>query len=409
MCHFRINLKFPSDSCIVVVEKISTHQMGIKMLFLRTCGWSLVVATFGLIMAAAYGGWIGVVLVGAVAMILYAMSYETAISNFYDLDSRDFPDFWRKILLRIGLPLIVFGVQLVLPIAIVSIITWRNPVEVVTLALTDKTSYQQMTTNAHPIIASFVAGFLLTAFFDFFFEERRRKWLQRLEKRLAKVGQVDKWAKWALLPFHRSVMIHFIMMLIITASGYLGKHAYQYGGVHVDMTLAVLFSGIGGTFLYLFTKHLAAILKLLVRIKSVGLMRVHVFVIINVQCSFNGMVGSFSITNDFVLLLLGLGLGAMFVCALNIYWVLQVKPVATGYDGERTMITGIKKLGNYLWAPYAYISHGSHYAYGVLAVINLVSIRYYIPEIITSLIGIMLIALSILSSKRRNRVLVKNN
>ncbi|MXQ54782.1 DUF475 domain-containing protein [Shimazuella alba] len=387
--------------------------MGIKMLFLRTCAWSLAVAVFGLIMAAAYGGWIGVILVGAVGIILYAVSYETAISNFYSLKANDFPDFWRKILLRIGLPLIVFGVQLVFPIAIVSIIAWRNPVDVVTLALTDKTSYQQMTTDAHPVIASFVAGFLLAAFFDFFFEERERRWLQQLEKRLAKVGQVDKWAKWSLLPFDRSLMIYFIMVLIITASGYFGKFAYQYGGVHVNMNPWVWFSGTAGVLLYLFTKHFATIsIMLLGQTKLVGLIRLHVFVIINVQCSFNGMVGAFSITNDIILLSLGLGLGAMFVCVLNIYWIRQVKPgtfYTTGSDGRRTKITGFKKVGNRLWTPYAYISHGFHYTCGVLAVINLVSIRYHIPEIITSLIGIMLIALSIHSSKRRTRVLAMNN
>lgn len=127
------------------------------MLFIRTCCWSLAIAVFGLTMAAAYGGWIGVLLVGAVGSMLFATSYETAIAHFYFMEEIEVPSFWRMILPRIGLPLIVFGVSLAFPMAILSIIVWRNPVDVVTLVFTDQTSYQQLTTNANPASASFVA------------------------------------------------------------------------------------------------------------------------------------------------------------------------------------------------------------------------------------------------------------
>ncbi|WP_344441975.1 DUF475 domain-containing protein, partial [Streptomyces kunmingensis] len=52
---------------------------------------------------------------------------------------------------------------------------------------------------------------------------------------------------------------------------------------------------------------------------------------------------------------------------------------------------------------HVYLEHGAHYAIGALAVILLVTIRYEINEIITGLIGVVLIAWSFFSSVRRNK------
>ncbi|NUK84624.1 DUF475 domain-containing protein, partial [Streptomyces lunaelactis] len=49
--------------------------------------------------------------------------------------------------------------------------------------------------------------------------------------------------------------------------------------------------------------------------------------------------------------------------------------------------------------------HGAHYAIGALAVILLVTIQYQISEIITGLVGVILIAWSFWSSLRRNKAL----
>ncbi len=52
-----------------------------------------------------------------------------------------------------------------------------------------------------------------------------------------------------------------------------------------------------------------------------------------------------------------------------------------------------------------YLEHGAHYAIGALAMILLVTIQYQINEIITGLIGVVLIGASFWSSVRRNRAL----
>jgi uncharacterized protein len=54
---------------------------------------------------------------------------------------------------------------------------------------------------------------------------------------------------------------------------------------------------------------------------------------------------------------------------------------------------------------YVYLEHGAHYAIGALAAILLVTIRYEINEVITGLVGVILIGWSFWSSVRRNRAL----
>ena len=102
--------------------------------------------------------------------------------------------------------------------------------------------------------------------------------------------------------------------------------------------------------------------------------------VLDASFSFDGVIGAFAITNDIVLMALGLGVGAMYVRSLTVYLVRQ----GTLDD-------------------YVYLEHGAHYAIGALAVILLVTIQYEIHEVITGLVGVVLIAWSFWSSVRRNR------
>ncbi|MFC7467892.1 DUF475 domain-containing protein [Actinomadura keratinilytica] len=102
--------------------------------------------------------------------------------------------------------------------------------------------------------------------------------------------------------------------------------------------------------------------------------------VLDASFSFDGVIGAFAITNDIVLMALGLGIGAMYVRSLTVYLVRQ----GTLDD-------------------YVYLEHGAHYAIGALAVILLVTIRFQISEMITGLIGVVLIGLSFWSSVRRNK------
>ncbi len=58
---------------------------------------------------------------------------------------------------------------------------------------------------------------------------------------------------------------------------------------------------------------------------------------------------------------------------------------------------------------HVYLEHGAHYAIGALATVLLVTIRYEINEIVTGLIGVVLIGTSFWSSVRRNRALAASS
>nr|WP_256969530.1 DUF475 domain-containing protein [Crenothrix polyspora] len=93
--------------------------------------------------------------------------------------------------------------------------------------------------------------------------------------------------------------------------------------------------------------------------------------------SFDGVIGAFAITQDVIIIMLGLAIGAMFVRSLTVYLVRQ------GTLDE-----------------YVFLEHGAHYAIGVLAGLMLISMRIHVPEIITGLTGAILIGLSVFSSIR---------
>ena len=103
--------------------------------------------------------------------------------------------------------------------------------------------------------------------------------------------------------------------------------------------------------------------------------------VLDASFSFDGVIGAFAITKDVVIIMLGLGIGAMFVRSLTVYLVNK------GTLDE-----------------YVFLEHGAHYAIGALAIIMLLSMEYHIPEAVTGLVGIAFIGLALISSIRRRRL-----
>jgi hypothetical protein len=92
--------------------------------------------------------------------------------------------------------------------------------------------------------------------------------------------------------------------------------------------------------------------------------------------SFDGVIGAFAITGNIFLIMIGLGIGAMFVRSLTIWMV------------EKGVLS-----------EYKYLEHGAHYAIGVLAVIMLLKIFMHIGEVLTGTLGLGLLAVAFLHSK----------
>ncbi|MEU4659054.1 DUF475 domain-containing protein [Streptomyces sp. NPDC023723] len=364
-------------------------------MLLKTFGWSFAVTALGLVAAVFYGGWTAFGIVAILSVLEISLSFDNAVVNAGILKKMN--AFWQKIFLTVGILIAVFGMRLVFPVVIVAISAQLGPIEAVDLALTDKDRYQQLVTDAHPSIAAFGGMFLLMIFLDFIFEDRDIKWLGWIERPLAKLGKVDM----------LSVCIALIVLLI--ASMTVATHAHQHGGTHVDKAETVLLAGIAGLITYLIVGGLSAHFENKLEedeereheeeeqaertgkpksaVKLAGQAAFFMFLyleVLDASFSFDGVIGAFAITNDIVLMALGLGIGAMYVRSLTVYLVRQ----GTLDD-------------------YVYLEHGAHYAIGALAALLLITIQYEINEIITGLIGVVLIAASFWSSVRRNKALAE--
>ncbi|MCX4909072.1 DUF475 domain-containing protein [Streptomyces sp. NBC_00878] len=359
---------------------------------LKTFGWSFAVTAIGLVAAVLIDGWTAFGIVLILSILEISLSFDNAVVNAGIL--KKMSPFWQRIFLTVGILIAVFGMRLVFPVVIVAISASLGPIEAVDLALNDADRYQELVTDAHPSIAAFGGMFLLMIFLDFIFEDRDIKWLGWLERPLAKLGKVDM----------LSACIALIVLLITALA--LAPKAHLHAG-SADKAETVLLSGIAGLITYLVVGGLSGFFenrleeaeereheeeeeakrsgKQVSAGALVGKAAFFMFLyleVLDASFSFDGVIGAFAITNDIILMALGLGIGAMYVRSLTVYLVRQ----GTLDD-------------------YVYLEHGAHYAIGALAGILLITIRFEVNEIVTGLIGVVLIAWSFWSSVRRNRAI----
>jgi hypothetical protein len=102
--------------------------------------------------------------------------------------------------------------------------------------------------------------------------------------------------------------------------------------------------------------------------------------VLDASFSFDGVLGAFAITTDPIIIALGLGVGALFVRSMTVYLVDQGS-----------------------LAKFRFMEAGAHWAIGALAIMLIFTIRFEIPDYVIGLIGIALIAASILSSVAANK------
>jgi hypothetical protein len=103
--------------------------------------------------------------------------------------------------------------------------------------------------------------------------------------------------------------------------------------------------------------------------------------ILDASFSFDGVIGAFALTNNLFIIAAGLGIGAMFVRSMTIMLV------------EKNSLE-----------IFPYVEHGAFYAIGALALMMLFGVFVHIPEVITGLIGAVIIGISLWASIRKNRL-----
>ena len=334
-----------------------------SLLFTAVCfalaawyGWSStgsITATLGIL-------WIVVVL----SILEVSLSFDNAVVNATVL--RDMDPVWQQRFLTIGILIAVFGMRIVFPIAIVSLAAGVGPGEAVSLSLNDPQRYEQIVSDAHVSIAGFGGAFLAMVGLTFFFEEDKDvHWIATLEKTINKFSNVP------------AVEIGLVLALVYGVSTMLSP----------DDSITFLTAAILGLITFIAVHAIAAIIearearkKAAGEIVKSGLGGFLYLEVLDASFSFDGVIGAFALSNNMIIIALGLSVGAMFVRSMTIHLV------RTG-----------------TLAQYRYLEHGAFWAIIVLGIIMLLSARWHIPETITGLLGAVLIGLSFWWSVRHNR------
>jgi hypothetical protein len=328
---------------------------------------SLLVTLLCLSTAYWWGGAIAVYIALILAILEVSLSFDNAVVNASVLKRMDRR--WQQYFLTWGILIAVFGMRLVLPVLIVSVATHIDFIVVAKMALETPATYSQHLNSVHVQIAAFGGMFLLMVFLSFILDDGKKlHWLGQIEERLSSLGQL------------KAIEIILALALLLTMQQWLPETVRDQA----------LVSGISGLILYVIVDSLSEFFEeeqddedVAKIIKKSGLMSFIYLEILDASFSFDGVIGAFAITQDVIIIMLGLAIGAMFVRSLTVFLVNK------GTLDE-----------------YVYLEHGAHYAIGVLAGIMLLSIQYHISEVVTGSIGAVLIMLSIISSIRYKKKLL---
>ena len=338
---------------------------------------SFFIAFVGLGLAAWWGysrgGWMVALEALGITAILCVMevslSFDNAVVNASVLKSWN--KFWQDIFLTIGMLIAVFGMRLLFPLVIVALAADLGLIEVWNMGLNNPDEYALHLINHHAEVAAFGGIFLLLVFLNFLLDEKKElHWLGHIEEKIATFGKVAS----------ISVMIALGTLLACMIMVEEGKK------------LVVLVAGLWGVLSYVGVDVISSLLekeeddsKIGDVIKRGGIGGFLYLEVLDASFSFDGVIGAFAITKDIVIIMIGLGIGAMFVRSMTVFLV-----------RKQTLDS------------YVYLEHGAHYAIGILAVIMLASMKYHIPEIFTGFVGVVFIAAALWSSLRYRRIKLQN-
>jgi hypothetical protein len=329
------------------------------------------------IVCLALGSWYGWFLTGTSAGTLsllwivlvlsileISLSFDNAVVNASVLTDMD--PVWQRRFLTWGMVIAVFGMRIVFPLAIVAIAAGLGPLEAIRLSLNDPAAYETIVSSAHVGIAGFGGAFLAMVGLSFFFDgEKEVHWIEWIETRLKTISSI-KAAEIALL----LVALYLISRLL-----------------PAEEALTFMVSGCLGLVTFIAVEALATVLEM--REKAPMLQGAVVrsglggFLYLNVldsSFSFDGVIGAFALSNNMIVIALGLSIGAMFV---------------------RSMTIMLVQKGTL--AEYRFLEHGAFWAIIALGAIMLLSAVFHIPETITGLIGAVLIGASLWWSVRHKR------
>lgn len=308
-----------------------------------------------------------------------SLSFDNAVVNASIL--KGWSPFWQKIFLTVGILVAVFGMRLVFPIVVVAFSAQLGMMEVVDLALNNPAEYSKHLTDNYPVLAAFGGAFLMLVGLSFFLDgDKDTHWLKG-ESVFSCIASKLKFSNYIFV----SVMVAVVYLAIVCNAD-----------MNWDAGMPVLKAAVTAVLIYAGVQLLCTVLeklggvdeeeseangKALTAVAKGGIAGFLYLEILDASFSFDGVIGAFAISQDVVVIMLGLAIGAMFVRSMTVYLV------------ERGTLN-----------EYVYLEHGAQYAIVVLATIMLLgSLGLHVPEVFTGLAGAGIIGIAFWYSVKKNK------
>ena len=331
-----------------------------------------------------YKGLMGVYQVNILSVLELSLSFDNAVVNAIILASMAV--FWRNAFMTWGMIVAVFGMRLLFPILIVVFTTDMGVGDAINLSLNEPGKYEAIINASHHILMSFGGTFLLMVFLTFLFDKNKEThWIPFIENKAVKLANLGE------------IKI-VVIMLLMTIVGYLAPNEVMAGAQLIkDAKSEIVLGMVYGVTLFVVIELIKNALEddgdeehneldkinSNAKVKAVqgGLASFIYLELIDASFSFDGVLGAFAVTQNIVIMAIGLGVGAFAVRSLTLLLV------------DRGTVS-----------EYRYLEHGAMWSIGLLALSMIVQIFYHLPEAFITTVAILPISVAFYHSVRANKI-----
>lgn len=366
-----------------IKQKSTLSYFNTFFLFL---GVSLIIEFF-------YMGILGMIQGTTLTILELALSFDNAVVNALILVNMS--PIWRRRFLTWGMLIAVFGVRLLFPILIVFATTELTFIESFSLAINNPVEYEKIIKASHHIVMAFGGVFLLMIFLSFLFNENKDiYWIVIIEKYASRWSSIGN-------------LKTLIAILIVAVIGYYAPSNILIDDVLKEIDKAdIVLPMIYGILLYLCIEFLRGILEddgtkhetnsmeeerekiehvVNSKLAKGGFASFVYLELIDMSFSFDGVLGAFAVSQNIVIIMLGLGAGAFAVRNLTILMV------------DRGTV-----------AEYRYLEHGAMWSVGLLAISMIIQIFIHLPHGLIIAFAIIPIAIALIHSIKENKLKGEN-
>jgi len=326
-----------------------------------------------------YAGIFGVIQGNVLSVMELSLSFDNAVVNAIILQTMSI--YWRKAFVTWGMLIAVFGMRLVFPVLIVSISTGMSIVDAFNLAVSNPSLYEEYIFLSYAKIMAFGSMFLFMIYLDFLLnEEKDVHWIGWIEE------SASKWAGIDGIKIFLAILAGLCVMYFLPAQRLVHGHIVILDKFHILVSMIIgllsyLFVGFIKNFLEdnnqeeeKTDEEVAQELSKNIALKG-GIASFLYLEMIDMSLSFDGVLAAFAVSQNIIIIMIGLGVGAMAVRSLTLLMVDK------------------KTIDEFI-----YLEHGAMWSIGLLSVIMSTQLYIDIPEWIIVTVAILPIAIAFIHS-----------